>query len=79
MLKLTNKSEVKVIDFEKKVPIKDIRTQLAVRQANLWISIKRQNDIELISYYKPGKTYVKDLVSASETDLKLLKAGDVDG
>ena len=71
-LKLTSKSEFNVIDLEKKELIKNIRTQVAVQRANLWIRIARLKTSEQTSV-KEKKTYDKDRVGALKNDLQLLK------
>ena len=69
---------MQVKELSEAVPLKDIETELAVRRANLWVSLNNQKVPELLSTCKKQKTYTKDWLRTLKIDLKRLKVANIE-
>ena len=70
--KKTYSSEVLAL----KVPLRDIKIELAVRRAKLWLSLKKLQDDEFIT--RRRNTYSKDWIRALKLDLERLCVRDTE-
>ena len=70
--KKTYTSEV----FALKVPLRDIKIELAVRRAKLWLSFKTLQDDGFIT--RRRKTYSRDWMRALKLDLERLCVRDIE-
>ena len=59
-----------------KVPLRDIKIELAVRRAKLWLSLKKLKDDEFIT--RRRKTFSKDWMRALKLDLERLCVKDIE-
>ena len=78
VMKINDKRVMPVKELSAAVPLKDIETELAVRRANLWVSLNSLNVPELLSTCKSRKTYTKDWLRTLKNDLKRLKVENIE-
>ena len=76
--KINDKRVMPEKELSKAVPLKDIETELAVRRANLWVSLNNLKVPELLSICKSRKTYTKDWLRTLKNDLKRLKVFNIE-
>ena len=60
VMKINDKRVMPLKELSKAVPLKDIETKLAVRRANLWVSLNNLKVPELLSTCTSRKTNTKD-------------------
>ena len=78
VMKINDKRVMPVKELSEAVPLKDIETELAVRRANLWVSLNNLKVPELLSTCKSRKTYTKDWLRTLKNDLKRLKVANIE-
>ena len=78
VMKLNDKNVMPIKELSVAVTLKDIETELAVRRAGLWVSLKNLKVPELLSVCRSRKTYTKDWLRTLKNDLKRLKVENIE-